>query len=143
VKRESKSEMKETEKAYIAGIIDGEGSITLTRQHKNRHPSPMVSIPSTDLYLLEWIKKVVQCGRIIKKKNYKPQLHRDSFVLNITYDKALELLKEVEPYLITRQKKARAKLLISEYKKVTLRNGRYNSDALQRKEAFYEKFMSL
>ncbi|WP_291651355.1 hypothetical protein [Clostridium sp.] len=41
--------MTETEKAYIAGIIDGEGSVMLQRIHKNEHPSPCVSIASTTL----------------------------------------------------------------------------------------------
>lgn len=44
--------MIETEKAYIAGIIDGEGSIMLTRFHKNQYHSPCVSISSTDIELL-------------------------------------------------------------------------------------------
>lgn len=29
--------MKDWEAAYIAGIIDGEGTITLTRMHRNEH----------------------------------------------------------------------------------------------------------
>lgn len=45
--------MTETEKAYIAGIIDDEGSIMLQRIHKNEHPYPCVSIASTTLELLE------------------------------------------------------------------------------------------
>ena len=47
--------MNETSKAYIAGIIDGEGSILLLRLHKNELPCPCVSIASTTLELLEWI----------------------------------------------------------------------------------------
>lgn len=38
--------MNETSKAYIAGIIDGEGSIMLLRLHKNELPRPCVSIAS-------------------------------------------------------------------------------------------------
>lgn len=38
--------MKEEEKAYMAGIIDGEGSIMLTCFHKNQLPAPCVSIAS-------------------------------------------------------------------------------------------------
>ena len=40
--------MIDTERAYIAGIVDGEGSIMLTRFHKNQLPSPCVSVASTD-----------------------------------------------------------------------------------------------
>ena len=41
--------MTETEKAYIAGIIDGEGSIILQKFHKKEYPSLCVSIASTTL----------------------------------------------------------------------------------------------
>ena len=60
--------MKDTEKAYIAGIIDGEGSIMLQRIHSNEHPSPCVSIASTTYELLEWIKNIIGKGMIIKIK---------------------------------------------------------------------------
>ena len=59
--------MKDTEKVYVPGILNGEGSITLVKQHKNRNPSPMVSISSTALGLLEWIRNVIDGGTIIKK----------------------------------------------------------------------------
>jgi len=54
--------MTELEKAYIAGIIDGEGSIMLQRFHNNKYPSPCVSIASTTLKLLNWIKSLVGKG---------------------------------------------------------------------------------
>ncbi|MEH7382987.1 LAGLIDADG family homing endonuclease [Bacillus sp. JJ1533] len=44
--------MKEWEASYIAGIIDGEGSISLTRMHGKEHRRPCISIASTDLELL-------------------------------------------------------------------------------------------
>lgn len=65
--------MNETEKAYIAGIIDGEGSIMLQRFHAKEYPSPCVSIASTTLELLKWIKKTVGKGVIVSKKNYNPE----------------------------------------------------------------------
>ena len=60
--------LKDTEKAYIAGIIDGEGSIILTKFQKKQYPSPRVSVSSTDIELLKWIKMTVGKGRIINKK---------------------------------------------------------------------------
>lgn len=45
--------MIEIEKAYIARIIDGEGSIMLQKFHSNQLPSPCVSIVSTTLKLLD------------------------------------------------------------------------------------------
>lgn len=135
--------MIETEKAYLAGIIDGEGSIMLTRFHKNEYHSPCVSIASTDLELLEWVKSTVGSGKITSKKNYNEEKHKDSYTYTITYDNAINLLEEIEPYLVIYKKKARAKHIISKYKKVTLRNGRYNNEQKLVKEQFYTDFMAL
>ena len=52
--------MTETEKAYLAGIIDGEGSIMLQKFHSNEFPAPCVSIASTSLELLTWIKETIK-----------------------------------------------------------------------------------
>ncbi|WP_315117412.1 hypothetical protein [uncultured Clostridium sp.] len=47
--------------AYIAGIIDGEGSIMLLKFHSSQLPSPCLSISSTSLELLNWIKNTLNC----------------------------------------------------------------------------------
>lgn len=60
--------MTKTEKTYIAGIIDSEGSIMLQKFHAKEHPSPCVSIASTTLKLLKWIKIIVEKGGIVRKK---------------------------------------------------------------------------
>lgn len=47
-------ELSEAEAAYVAGIIDGEGTITLTRTHRGEGRRPVVSISSTELPLLQY-----------------------------------------------------------------------------------------
>ena len=42
--------------AYIAGLIDGEGTITLTRKHRLENRQISISISSTEKQLL-WEKK--------------------------------------------------------------------------------------
>lgn len=135
--------MRDTEKAYITGIIDGEGSIMLTRFHKNQYPSPCISISSTDLELLEWIKYTVKSGKINSKKNYNKERHKDCYTYTIIYDDAINLLKEIESYLVIKKKRARANHIIDKYKKVTLRNGRYNKTQKLEKEQFYLDFLAL
>ena len=85
--------MNEQEKAYIAGIIDGEGSIMLTRFHGNQFPFPCVTISSTSLELLDWIKNKVKVGHIKSKKNYNPNKHQDSFTYILKYNNAIQLLE--------------------------------------------------
>jgi hypothetical protein len=50
--------LKDWEASYIAGIIDGEGSITLTRMHKGEHRRPCITIASTDKELLIYLKNL-------------------------------------------------------------------------------------
>ncbi|WP_297637993.1 hypothetical protein [uncultured Clostridium sp.] len=134
--------MTETEKAYIAGIIDGEGSIMLQRIHKNEFPSPCVSIASTTLELFDFIKKAYGKGTIIKKKNYNLERHKDCYSYVLRRNDAIDFLKEISPYLIIESKKKRANLIITKYKKLTPRNGRYTKELLVLKEQFYIDFMN-
>lgn len=135
--------MLETEKAYIAGIIDGEGSIMLQRFHSNEFPAPCVSIASTSLELLEWIKKTVEKGAIISKKNYNPEVHKDCYSYVLRRNDAIYLIKEIYPYLIIDSKRKRAELILTNYKALTPRNGRYSLEMLEAKESFYNEFISI
>lgn len=114
--------MTSEEKAYIAGIIDGEGTVTLTSDHKGEFPAPKVSIANNDLALLKWIKEKTGAGVIIARSKRQPQ-HGNQYVLDFSNNAALTLLKEVEHYLLVKNR--HAQLLLTRYKSVTPRNGRY------------------
>ncbi|HDK7161164.1 TPA: LAGLIDADG family homing endonuclease [Clostridium botulinum] len=135
--------MTNEQKAYIAGIIDGEGSIMLLRFHNNQFPSPCISISSTTIELLEWIKSLTKIGTIKRKKNYNAEKHTDSFAYTIKYNDAINLLIQIEPYLVIKNKKAIARLIIKKYKSVTPRNGKYSDEMLKAKEEFYKEFISI
>ena len=135
--------MTELELAYLAGIIDGEGSIMLLRSHKSEYPSPCISISSTDIELLEWVKEKVGSGKINRKKNYNIKKHKTSYTYSIYYDIAIDVMNKIEPFLVIKQKKLRAKFIIDNYKNVTIRNGRYNEEQKKLKEQFYIDFMAL
>ncbi|NFP92815.1 hypothetical protein FDG48_15395 [Clostridium sporogenes] len=104
--------MTNEQKAYIAGIIDGEGSIMLLRFHNNQFPSTCISISSTTIELLEWIKTVTKMGPIKRKKNFNAERHTDSFTYTIKYNDTISLLIQIEPYLAIKNKKTRARLII-------------------------------
>lgn len=134
--------MNEIQKAYVAGIIDGEGSIMLQSFHKNQLPSPCVSVASTSMELLIYLKQIISCGIIVKKKNYNMEKHHDSYTFYVRYNNAINLLTEIEPYLIIESKKKRAKLIIEKYKTLTPRNGRYSEEQLLLKKLFYKEFIN-
>jgi len=45
--------LSKVDAAYIAGLIDGEGTVTLTRKHKNENRQLCISISNTEKNLLE------------------------------------------------------------------------------------------
>lgn len=93
--------------------------------------------------LLEWILKITKMGRIQYKKNYKPNKHQNSYTYIVRYNDAIRLLSEIEPYLVIPQKKQRAKMILTEYKMLTPRNGKYSPELLKAKEDFYQRFISI
>lgn len=135
--------MEDWEAAYIAGIIDGEGSITLTRMHEKEFRRPCISIASTDLELLNYIQSIVG-GNINNKKNYNPLKHKNSYTLYIKKkNDVLSILNRVSPYLRVNKKRERALWIIAYYDLVTQRNGKYNIEQLQRKVDFEDTFFSI
>lgn len=115
----------------------------LQRIHKNEYPSPCVSIASTSLELLNWIKNTMKTGMIISKKNYNPEIHKDCYSYVLRRSDAINLIQEIYPYLVIDAKKKRAKLIIENSKSLTPRNGRYTNEMIKAKEDFYNEFMAI
>lgn len=129
-----------TELAYIAGIIDGEGTITLMRHHSNQTPSPEISVANTSFRLLQWLKKTVGAGVIIKKKIYQSH-HTPSYVWTLRSNAALTLMQAALPWLMIKDR--RAKLILKDYKRLTPRNGKYTKKQLAQKMALAKRVHSL
>lgn len=128
--------MTKTELAYIAGIVDGEGTITLTCYHGNQMPSPEISVANNNLQLLQWLKKTVAGGVIIHKKKRKEH-HNNSYAWTLRNNAALALMKATLPWLLI--KNQRAKLILKDYKRLTPRNGRYTKEQLEQKMLLAKK----
>ena len=132
--------LSDTEAAYIAGIIDGEGTITLTKNKAGNFPSPTISVASSDLELLLWLKEKIGKGTIKKKKNYNPEKHRDSWTFFLKHNNALNLLVRIEQFLVINSKSYRSKLFTQNYHNLTPRNGRYTPEKMSEKELFINIF---
>lgn len=126
------------DKAYIAGIIDGEGTVTLTTKQKGGTEHLSVTVSNTELPLLKYLLKVIGAGRITNKRAYKAH-HSLSYTYGVFNRQALDLLEQVYPYLRTYKSK-RAKLVIEQYVAVTVRNGRYTSAQSKKRKRFVKKF---
>ncbi len=128
----------ETDDIYAAGLIDGEGTITLSHVNGNEFRSPCVSVSSTTYELVEFLRETYG-GTIVKHKVYQDH-HKQSFSWKVNYNKAVNTLEKVSPYLKEPEKLRRANLILQEYKKVTKRNGKYSSEELKAKLDFQHLF---
>jgi intein/homing endonuclease len=134
-------ELAPVDAAYIAGLMDGEGTVSLSRRHKADQRQLVISISSTERELLEFVCQVLAAGRITSKRTYNAA-HTPSFTFAICNRQALELLKQITPYL-RGYKRHRAQLVLDNYVALTPRNGRYTESIKQRRNVFIEAFFAL
>ena len=128
--------------SYAAGLIDGEGSVTLMKSGPSvPYKRPGVSVASTTYDLMIFMKENFG-GHISKKKTYQSH-HLPSYHWQVYNEGALRLLERISDYLIEPKKKARAKYLLKQYKIVTPRNGKYNPAMKEAKLLFEEEFRNL
>jgi hypothetical protein len=133
--------LSDTEAANVAGIVDGEGTVTLTRTHRGENRRPVVSISNTDRLLLEYIHEIVGAGKITNKARARSN-HTPSFAYSISSRSALALLAQITPYLRT-YKSQRALRLLRGYASVTPRNGRYSLELQAARASFEARFFQV
>lgn len=104
--------MKRTDLAYLAGIVDGEGYIGISADHRKRNPDRpcwrlRVAVTNTNEWLMQHLKFSIGGGVIALKnsKNTTP-----CYQWEIRHGKASEFLKLILPYL--RLKRPQAELAI-------------------------------
>jgi hypothetical protein len=111
--------------AYVAGLIDGEGTITLSRNNRcDVFRTPVVSMTSTTRELVDVVHSEYG-GSVRTHKTYRTR-HSDSYIWSVRHDRALAMLRRIAPYLRVPEKVHRAQLILDRYKVVTPRNGKYS-----------------
>ncbi len=130
-----------TEAAWLAGLIDGDGTIGLPRRHTNENRQLEVSISNTDFVLLDYVKLIIGMGRFIRKRVISKN-HTPGGAYQISNRQALTLLTQIYPYLRTHKSK-RAKLAVENYIQLTPRNGRYTDKLLAERSKFVHEFLLL
>lgn len=134
--------MDESELSYLAGFVDGEGSVTLFRtSNPNAFKIPCLSVTSTDRYLLEPF--LAFGGSIQTKGRKRPESHRQPYEFRVKGNQAVRALILLQPYLRHFVKRSRAQLVIDYYNQFTKRNGKYTERERELKERFEALFSGL
>jgi len=101
--------MKEYEKGFVIGMMEGEGSICLLNKKDGLQPT--ISMGSKDRVLLERVKSIIGYGHIHKQFNKKN--NKMYWIYQIGGHKTIiKVLAWMIPFLITKMKRA---LLLKEY----------------------------
>lgn len=133
--------LDQTDAAYIAGLIDGEGTVTLSRRHRNENRQLVVSISNTDRPLLDYVLSTIGAGKITGKRTSQSH-HTPSFTYAISNRQALALLNQTFPYLKTYKAK-RSDIILRDYIRLTPRNGHYSPEIKQARTEFENKVMKI
>ena len=106
--------LKDTELAYLAGLIDGEGCICISRSSKTLRAN--VSIFNTSPYLIKWLESKFP-DEIAYKKQSQIMKHKDSYrfswnrIISIKF-----LLERIYPFLIIKKPHAGVMLDFCNYR---------------------------
>ena len=130
-----------TDAAYIAGLIDGEGTVTLSRRHRNENRHLVVSISNTELPLLDYVLHTVGAGKITGKRTSQSH-HTPSYTYAIYNRQAIALLEQTYPYLKTYKAK-RAEIILRNYVRLTPRNGRYTAEVKRARDEFENRVLNI
>jgi len=103
----------------------------------------VVAFSNNERDLLEFVQKVLNCGGTIIQKNPRKENHEMSYTLQYTCNAAITACEKMQPFCKHNKKQKRIQHILNNYKKVTLRNRRYNAESLERKLRFEEEFFSL
>ena len=100
--------MNKTISAYLAGIIDGEGSICIVRKFGPRSKNPSflirISVGMSCLQIIEFLQENFR-GSIHKEK--KKLNRKQMYRWNIQGNKAANFLEAIRPFLIEKKEKAK------------------------------------
>lgn len=135
------NELSLDEAAYIAGLVDGEGTVALSRKHKSDNRQLAISISSTERQLLTFVKDRTGVGKITNKRAYNPA-HTPSFTYAVYNRQALDVLRQIHPYLLT-YKARRSAPILKHYVELTPRNGKYTTVLRSERTCFEEAVMSI
>ena len=126
--------MTELEKAYLAGIIDGEGTITLSKEGEFRYPT--ITFCNNDKSIIDYVNTF--CPGTVSVKRSNNPLHKDNYVWRLVRRRAIDAIQEILPYMHESKKIARGKTIVENYIALTPRNENY-SEELKLKNIYGKK----
>ena len=116
----------ETQAGYLAGIVDGEGYITIGTCRGSKGAKGMrygicyrllVGVNMTDKKVIDWIRLVTGKGTMQYRVNGKQQNHKPSYRWQLWANQAAAFLRIVQPHIIGKTKQIELALRFQDAKR--------------------------
>jgi len=127
---------------WLAGIIDGEGSVSMDPRNGSRYPR--ISVPSTDIAILEKCQKITGYGSITPRHSRRSIKHSPTWQWRISGSRqVLDVLCLLHEHLTCPRKKARASFIIRHIDELCKIGGNYSLKELERRKELQTAFFDL
>lgn len=139
-----KERLTEPERAYLAGLFDGEGCVGYYKRRGNRNKYSYVSmvlITQSDFRLMLWLESKIGFGNITSRAGKK---HFEYHWQTNKKSAVVEFLEAIEPYLILKGEQARILLNhLAEEGTEPFHKGSVTSEILTKREYVYGELKRL
>lgn len=123
------SELTKEQAAYIAGIMDGEGSVMIASRGDHRSYSTLISVTNTSRPLLDWLLEKTAIGGV-HDQHVATDKRKATWFWRCWGDGAVTLLKQISPYLVVKRRQADLAIAFQE----RLRNQALKADRTWQRE---------
>lgn len=143
-----KLSLRATEKAYLAGVIDSDGCISISKMKARTHGATnaryvlTINVVNTSETLMRWL--VERFGGRYKVRRRASEKHRATFDWWFNNAKAADLLKTIERHLLVKGEQAAVGIeLIRGWRTNHGRGATTSPDEVERRERLYLRMRGL
>lgn len=126
---------------WVAGIIDGEGSLTVGISQTGKYYQAALQVVNTDIKMLLKLQEVTGIGSIYLRKKRPGQL--PCCVWNVSLQPAIILLKQILPWLITKKEQAELFIQLAKVRETRPQTSKGNSQITSEEWDLVEKITVL
>lgn len=132
------------DRAWTAGVIDGEGCITVVKTDKKRrrHPQYYLRVNVAMVHLPTLQKVQTLFGGTIYCKRSADKKHRTAWIWSCGSQEAATLLKAIAPFSLTKKSEVDLALLFVNRKRLAFSKGGLTPEMLEERESLYLQLRS-
>lgn len=131
--------MKKNEAAYLAGLIDGEGCISVVRLMKRNHFNYVsrIQISLTNKDVLDWVRDFTKVGTVVPRKS-KFANRKMAWLWVVESNRAVRVSKIIQPFLKIKSKQIKNLLAFQSVIRKHNSGRRFSLKEIKVREHYYQ-----